>query len=90
VQPNHEVAAQVAQALATSTQNATLRYICSAASFYPEQEIGYVTLMGAFLPVEDNYRLMYFDTYMKLLAPTFSAVDLKIRAAIITLNAQLD
>jgi hypothetical protein len=90
VQPNHEVAAQIAQALAPSTQNATLRYICSAASFYPEQEIGYVALMGAFLPVEDNYRLTYFDTYTKLLASTFSAVDLKIRAAIIALNAQLD
>lgn len=68
----HEIVQQLAASLITHTQDPMLQYICSAASYSPESSLGYISLMGAYLPVDNQYRVQHYDPCLKTVATAFA------------------
>ncbi|OHT03745.1 hypothetical protein TRFO_06584 [Tritrichomonas foetus] len=87
--PNREVTQQLAGSLDSYTTDQQLKYICSAAVYFPDTELGYVALMGAYLPVPLAQRIAHLEALSQIISQAYIITDAETRNYIKSLNVEL-
>lgn len=88
-QPNHELTTQLATSLSSHTSDQQLKYICSAAAYFPNTEFGYIALMGAYLPVPLVQKISHLEQLTNVVSYGYVLTDTETRNYINELNLDL-
>lgn len=88
-QPNHELTTQLATSLSSHTSDQQLKYICSAAAYFPNTEFGYIALMGAYLPIQLVQKISHLEQLTNVVSYGYTLTDTETRGYINELHLDM-
>lgn len=83
--PNHELTQQLTTSLDSHTQDPLLKYLCGAAAYMQETELGYLSLIGALLPVPLQQKITHLDHITRTVSVGYIQTDTETRQYLVTL-----
>ncbi|KAH0788720.1 hypothetical protein GPJ56_007402 [Histomonas meleagridis] len=86
----HEYVKQLALSLNSCTNDTLLQYLCSGASYFFDEILGYTSIISSLLPIEPNSLIEHLSYLLQQLSPIFSAISNQFYQTIKASNINLD
>ena len=86
---DHSVTVKLAESLRSYTVDVLIQYLCDAAGYYQQYEVGYLGLIGAFLPVANHEKLKHHEPLLKIIISLYMQNEQQMRAVISEKNPML-
>lgn len=86
---DHQITVQFCESLVGHCGDELIQYLCSAACFYEPYEIGFLALIGAYLPIANQYKLKHLEPFLKVVIALFIKKEKELKAVINEKNPKL-